>query len=105
MAASLERIARARAKAQAHVRQLIEGTAAGFPWLAIAGKTLTGWLVIDMDATLVTARRGRPFAFRPTLGSCTSAIDTCEQTGQEQSFCGWPPQSRRGAPRCESAEE
>jgi hypothetical protein len=55
MAASLERIACARAKARAQVWQLIEGTAAGFPWLAIAGKTLTGWLVIDMDATLVTA--------------------------------------------------
>ena len=55
-AAMLERIARGRAKARAHVWQLIEGTPAGFPWLAIAGKTLTGWLVIDMDATLVTAR-------------------------------------------------
>jgi hypothetical protein len=30
-------------------------TSAGFPWLVIAGKTLTGWVVIDMDATLVTA--------------------------------------------------
>ena len=28
---------------------------AGFPWLVIAGKALTGWVVIDMDATLVTA--------------------------------------------------
>jgi hypothetical protein len=55
-AAVLERIARARAKARAHVWQLIEATPAGFPWLVIAGKTLTGWLVIDMDATLVTAR-------------------------------------------------
>jgi Transposase DDE domain group 1 len=54
-AGSLERIARARAKARAHVWQLIEGTPAGFPWLAIAGKTLAGWLVIDMDATLITA--------------------------------------------------
>ena len=53
--AMLERIARARAKARAHVWDLIEGTPAGFPWLAIAGKSLTGWLVIDMDATLVTA--------------------------------------------------
>jgi hypothetical protein len=53
--AMLDRIARARAKARAHVWQLIEQTPAGFPWLAIAGKTLTGWLVIDMDATLVTA--------------------------------------------------
>jgi hypothetical protein len=54
-AVSLERIARARAKARAHVWQLIEGTPAGFPWLAIAGKMLAGWLVIDMDATLITA--------------------------------------------------
>ena len=53
--AVLDRIARARAKARAHAWTLIEDTAAGFPWLAIAGKTLAGWVVIDMDATLVTA--------------------------------------------------
>jgi hypothetical protein len=53
--AMLERIARARATARAHVWRLIEQTPAGFPWLVIAGKLLTGWLVIDMDATLVTA--------------------------------------------------
>jgi hypothetical protein len=55
-AAVLDRIARARARARAHVWMLVEGTPAGFPWLTIAGKTLAGWLVIDMDATLVTAR-------------------------------------------------
>jgi hypothetical protein len=54
-AASLDRIARARARARAHVWMLLEETAGGFPWLVIAGKALTGWLVIDMDATLVTA--------------------------------------------------
>ena len=54
-AASLDRIARARARARAHVWDLIERTPAGFPWLVIAGKALTGWLVMDMDATLVTA--------------------------------------------------
>ena len=53
--AVLDRIARARARARAYVWQLIEDTPAGFPWLVIAGKALTGWLVIDMDATLVTA--------------------------------------------------
>jgi hypothetical protein len=47
----LERDARARA----HVWELAEQTSSGFPWLAIAGKTLTGWLVIDMDGTLITA--------------------------------------------------
>jgi hypothetical protein len=53
--AMLDRIARARARARAGVWQLIEDTTAGFPWLVIAGKALTGWLVIDLDATLVTA--------------------------------------------------
>ena len=53
--AMLDKIARARARARAHVWQLIEDTPAGFPWLQIAGKTLTGWVVIDVDATLVTA--------------------------------------------------
>src|ERR1019366_9144400 len=53
--AMLERIAKARARARAHVWNLIEKTPAGFPWLVIAGKTLTGWVVIDMDGTLVTA--------------------------------------------------
>jgi hypothetical protein len=51
----LDKIARARAKARAHVWKLIEDAPAGFPWLEIAGKTLTGWVVIDVDATLVTA--------------------------------------------------
>ena len=51
--AMLDGIARARAKARAHAWALVAGTAAGFPWPAIAGKTLTGWLVTDMDATLV----------------------------------------------------
>ena len=34
---------------------LIQDTPSGFPWLVIAGKTLAGWLVIDMGATLITA--------------------------------------------------
>jgi hypothetical protein len=55
--AMLDRIARARAKARAHAWRLIEDAASGFPWLVIAGKALTGWVVIDLDATLVTAHR------------------------------------------------
>ena len=52
---TLQKIAKARAKIRAQVRSLITATPAGFPWLVIAGKTLTGWLVLDMDATLITA--------------------------------------------------
>ena len=66
--AMLDRIARARAKARAHAWKLIEGTPAGFPWLEIAGKTLTGWVVINMDATLVTARS-------PALGTRSWSAD------------------------------
>lgn len=51
----LDRIARARAKARAHAWELIAATPRGFPWLAAAGKVLDGWVVIDVDATLVTA--------------------------------------------------
>jgi hypothetical protein len=52
---ALDKIARARAKARARAWELIEATPAGFPWLEAAGKVLEKWLVIDMDATLVTA--------------------------------------------------
>jgi len=52
---TLDKIARVRARVRAHVWSLIAAAPAGFPWLAIAGKLLAGWLVIDMDATLITA--------------------------------------------------
>ena len=52
---TLDKIARVRAAARAHVWSLIMATPAGFPWLAIAGKLPAGWLVIDLDGTLVTA--------------------------------------------------
>jgi hypothetical protein len=54
--ATLDKIARVRARVRAHVWSLIRATPAGFPWLAIAGKVLSGWLVIDLDGTLITAR-------------------------------------------------
>jgi hypothetical protein len=50
----LTRIARARARTRKHVWAQVEA-AGGFPWIEVAGKALTGWLVIDMDATLITA--------------------------------------------------
>jgi hypothetical protein len=60
---TLDKIARARAAVRAHAWKLIAATPAGFPWLQIAGKLLAGWLVIDMDATVITAHS-------PPGGSC-----------------------------------
>jgi hypothetical protein len=56
---TLDKIARARAVVRGHVWQLICARPGGFPWLAVAGKLLAGWLVIDLDATLITAYRPR----------------------------------------------
>ena len=56
---TLDKIARVRARVRAHVWKLIAATRAGFPWLAVAGKLLAGWLVIDMDATLITAHSAK----------------------------------------------
>jgi hypothetical protein len=51
---TLTRAAQARARIRKHVWAQIEA-AGGFPWLEIAGKTLGGWLFLDMDGTLITA--------------------------------------------------
>ena len=65
---TLDKIARVRAKVRAHIWSLICARPAGFPWLAIAGKLLAGWLVIDLDATLITARSDKEGA-APTFKS------------------------------------
>src|SRR2546430_13098286 len=46
--ATLDKIARGRARVRAHVWEMIAARPAGFPWLRIAGKLLAGWLVIDL---------------------------------------------------------
>ena len=56
--ATLEKIARARAMVRAHVWEQLAARPGGFPWLAIAGRVLAGWTVIDMDATLTSTIQG-----------------------------------------------
>lgn len=65
------RLARARARARRHVWALIAATETGFPWLMVAGKVLTGWVVIDLDATLITAhseKQGAAATFKKGYG-------------------------------------
>jgi hypothetical protein len=80
--AMLGKIARARARARAHAWTLIAGTAGGFPWPVIAGKELTGWVVIDMDATLVTAysdKEGADPTWKKGYGLLTELLDVSSQ--------------------------
>jgi len=60
----LARIAQARARIRRHVWKEIEA-AGGFPWISVAGKTLQDWVVLDMDATLITAHSDKEGA-KPT---------------------------------------
>src|SRR6266571_3876827 len=82
---TLDKIARVRAKVRAHVWSLIRATPAGFPWLAIAGKVLAGWLVIDLDGTLITARSGKEgaaptfkmgYGFHPLGAWCANTAES-----------------------------
>jgi Transposase DDE domain group 1 len=74
----LVKVSQARARIRRHVRELIE-EAGGFPWLTAAGKTLAGYVAIDMDATLVTAHSDKEkaspawkkgYGFRPLAAWC-----------------------------------
>ena len=64
------KIAKARAKARRRVWDLIARRTGGFPWLQVADKTLDGWIVIDLDATLITAqsdKQGAAVTFKNSL--------------------------------------
>src|SRR5208337_587639 len=58
---------------------------AGFPWLTIAGKLLAGWLVIDLGATLITARSDKEgaaptfkmgYGFHPLGAWCANTAES-----------------------------
>jgi hypothetical protein len=79
--ATLARIGKARAKVRARVWDLLARRPAGFPWLTVAGKLLSGWVVIDLDATLITAHSPKQgaaatfkkgFGFHPLGGWCAN---------------------------------
>lgn len=78
-------IARARARVRRHVWRLISRRQTGFPWLRVAGKVLTGWVVIDLDATLISAhspKQGaaptfkRGFGFHPLAAWCANTQES-----------------------------
>jgi len=68
---ALARIAKVRARVRRHVWGLLHLRPGGFPWLTVAGKRLTGWIVIDLDATIIEAaskKTGAAVTFKKTWG-------------------------------------
>ncbi|RLV04349.1 IS1380 family transposase [Streptomyces griseocarneus] len=69
--AALAKIAKVRAKVRRHVWSLLHLRPGGFPWLVVAGKRLTGWIVIDLDATVIASaskKAGAAVTFKKTFG-------------------------------------
>jgi hypothetical protein len=66
-----EKIGKARALVRVRVWALLEEREAGFPWITLLGKQPVGWVVIDMDATVITAASNKEQAagtFKKTFG-------------------------------------
>lgn len=66
---ALARIMKVRARVRRHVWSLLCLRPGGFPWLTVAGKRLTSWIVID--ATVITSaskKTGAAVTFKKTFG-------------------------------------
>ncbi|WP_228718097.1 transposase [Kitasatospora acidiphila] len=69
--AAQAKIAKARRQVRRRVWSLLHLRPAGFPWLVVAGKRLSGWIVIDLDATVITCaskKAGAAVTFKKTFG-------------------------------------
>ena len=62
---------------------------AGFPWLCILGKKLLGWVVIDMDAAVITAASNKEqatgtfkkaFGHHPLAAWCGNTLECLAMT-------------------------
>lgn len=68
---TLGKIGQARRRVRRHVWSLLHLRPGGFPWLSVAGRRLTGWIVIGLDATIITSaskKAGAAITFKKTLG-------------------------------------
>ncbi|MFG3002286.1 IS1380 family transposase [Streptomyces sp. NPDC048340] len=80
----LAAIARVRAKVRRVVWSWLTLRPGGFPWLTVAGKRLHNWVVVDMDATIITAaskKEGAAATWKKTFGFHPLAA-WCANTGE-----------------------
>ncbi|MGI5513757.1 IS1380 family transposase [Streptomyces sp. CA-106131] len=65
------RVERVRAAIRRVVWTLLALRPGGFPWITVCGRALTGWYVLDLDATIVTctsAKEGAAGTFKGSFG-------------------------------------
>jgi hypothetical protein len=107
------RIAKARASVRAGVWDLLAGRELGFAWLVILGRVLSGWVVLDMDATVITCSSRKEQAtgtfkgtngLHPLAAWCANTLEclammlrpgSTARTRQASTSRSWPTRSRR----------
>ncbi|WP_262391561.1 transposase [Nocardiopsis sp. CNR-923] len=65
------KIAKVRRRIRRHVWTLLHLRPGGFPYLTVAGRHLKGWIVVDLDATVITSASKKEKAaptFKGTFG-------------------------------------
>ncbi|MEV6297418.1 transposase [Streptomyces sp. NPDC051896] len=65
---TLAKIAKVRRRVRRHVWTLLHLRPGGFPHLTVAGRTLKGWIVVDLDATSASRKEGAAGTFKGTFG-------------------------------------
>jgi DDE family transposase len=84
---TLRKMAKARAAARRQVWAHLQARPGAFPWLTVAGKTMAGVVVIDIDATIIIAhseKAGAAPTFKNTYGH-HPLIAECDNTGENLS--------------------
>ncbi|MET7317352.1 IS1380 family transposase [Streptomyces thermoviolaceus] len=68
---TLMKVAKVRRRVRRHVWMLLHLRPGSFPWLTVAGRRLKGWIVVDLDATVITSasrKEGAAATFKGTFG-------------------------------------
>lgn len=81
----LRRVAQARAKVRKRVWALLNQRPEGFPWITVDGRALTGWTVIDSDATAVACaseKEGAAGTYKKGVFGLCPLLAYCDNTGE-----------------------
>jgi hypothetical protein len=81
----LERLAQARSTHRRRMWSLLAARPQGFPWVSVAGQVWDGWLVIDVDASLVEShseKEGAAPTYKKHVFGLHPILVTCANTGE-----------------------
>ncbi len=83
--AALAAIATARAAHRRMMWARLSARPGGFPWVRVAGQTWTGWIVIDVDASLVEShsdKQGAAPTYKKHIFGLHPILVSCANTGE-----------------------